>query len=378
MKKRLAIIGNGTAGALAAANFKRKTDYEIDWYYDPNIKPQSVGEASIISLPLNLNYNLGFTVNDLADIDGTIKLGIHKRGWGARGLDFKEPFAFGHHGIHFNAVKLQKYIFDKLQGSVNFIEKNVVTHDELDADFVFDCSGSPKDYSEFRQPETIPVNSVYVTQCYWDEPRFQWSLTFARPHGWVFGIPLQNRCSIGYLYNNNISTVEDVKEDVKAIFEEFNLTPSTDTNQLTFNNYYRYQNFNGRVGYSGNASFFLEPLEATSIAMMESILYNFENYTRGMYGVDQANMNYNLDIRGLENLIMMHYYAGSNFKSDFWEFAQDRARRMIDVNKNTPIFRRFIDLAKVYDYRTSPDVQYGTWNLPMMNQNLVNLDLLDL
>ena len=57
------------------------------------------------------------------------------------------------------------------------------------------------------------------------------------------GIPLQNRCSIGYMYNNKINSLEEVKEDVKNIFEEFNLQPSETTNAFSFKNYYRNTNF---------------------------------------------------------------------------------------------------------------------------------------
>ena len=55
-KKKLAIIGNGTAGCLSSAFFNRNMDWEVEWYFDPNIKPQSVGEGSTIPLPFSL-YN---------------------------------------------------------------------------------------------------------------------------------------------------------------------------------------------------------------------------------------------------------------------------------------------------------------------------------
>ena len=54
-------------------------------------------------------------------------------------------------------------------------------------------------------------------------------------------------------------------------FDDFNLIPSTDTNSFSFNNYYRKQNFTDRVVYNGNASFFLEPMEATSVGCMDHI-----------------------------------------------------------------------------------------------------------
>jgi hypothetical protein len=90
-------------------------------------------------------------------------------------------------------------------------------------------------------------------------------------HGWVFGIPLQKRISIGYLYNDKISSLEEVKEDVKNTFKEYNLNPSKITNHIKFQSFYRKENFKNRIIYNGNASFFIEPLEATSTSMSTDI-----------------------------------------------------------------------------------------------------------
>jgi glycine/D-amino acid oxidase-like deaminating enzyme len=39
---KITIVGRGTAGCMSAAYFARHSGCEIDWYYDPNIKPQAV------------------------------------------------------------------------------------------------------------------------------------------------------------------------------------------------------------------------------------------------------------------------------------------------------------------------------------------------
>jgi hypothetical protein len=86
-------------------------------------------------------------------------------------------------------------------------------------------------------------------------------------YGWVFGIPLQNRISIGYLYNSDINSIEDIKKDIQNVFDEYHLTPSEKTQNFSFNSFYRKNNFSSKVIYNGNASFFLEPLEATSTGL---------------------------------------------------------------------------------------------------------------
>ena len=126
--------------------------------------------------------------------------------------------------------------------------------------------------------EYIPVNSVYVTQCFWPEPKFDYTLTVARPYGWVWGIPLQNRCSIGF----------------------------------SFKYYYRNVNFLEKLGYNGNASFFLEPLEATSISSMIMISKLCAGYVLGVNdSLDYINNVYTLKLKHVENMINLHYLAGS-------------------------------------------------------------------
>ena len=180
MSKKVAVIGAGTAGILAISHFNKwMKDCELELYYDSNIKPQPVGEGSTPTLPNCLWQNLEFTFDDLEKVDGIIKYGIDKRNWG--GTDFIHPFYPPVVGHHFNAGKLQNFVLDKLKNDVKIIDKNV-TSDDIDADFVMDCSGKPNNYDDFNMSEYISVNAVYVTQCYWEYPRFNNTLTIEHIH----------------------------------------------------------------------------------------------------------------------------------------------------------------------------------------------------
>lgn len=344
-KKKIAIIGKGTAGCMSAAFYAKRTNCDIDWYFDPDIMPQSVGEGSNLVLPVRLNEFFAFGARDFSKIDGTIKTGIYKENWGKSGVPFLHDFPSPSTALHFSAPKLQQYIYEKLEGTVNVLPSNV-SADNIDADFVVDCSGKPDLYGEHIQSEYIPVNSVYVTQCYWDFPRFNHTLTIARPYGWVFGIPLANRCSIGYMYNSDITSLEEVMADVQNIFDAYNLLPSKDTNAFSFKNYRRKDNFNGNISYNGNASFFLEPLEATSFSTVDAVNSITQSHWFGGSSKDLSEERYNHFIDANESLIMLHYAAGSSFKSAFWDYAQERGRlcmenasesfKLLFHNSNTP------------------------------------------
>lgn len=371
--KKLAIMGRGTAGCLAVSHFNKWSNFEIDWYFDPNIKTQSVGEGSLLDLPLNLKEYMGFSYSDLSNIDSTIKLGIDKHNW-SKGENFKENFDFGNVALHFNAVKLQNFIFEKNKNYVNIIEKNILNYDDIDADHIIDCGGSPKNYDQYHKSEYIPVNSVFVTQCFWDNPTFNHTLTIARPHGWVFGIPLQNRCSIGYLYNKDISSIIDIEDDVNEVFKQFNLIPSKDTSQLSFNNYYRKINHYDRISYCGNSSFFLEPLEATSIAFMTNILRHTYDYLYDNIDLNLANEHYIMNIREIENIIMLHYFSGSIFKSKFWDYAKELGEKNINTLKYNKRFLYFYENCKSNNFNMI-DEQYGTWDFNIFKTNIDKLNL---
>jgi len=326
--RKISIIGKGTAGCMSAAYFSHYTDYEIDWHFDPNIKPQSVGEGSNLALPNRLNDIFGFGARDFPKIDGTVKTGIYKENWGKGMKPFLHDFPSPLTALHFSAPKLQDYVLDRLKGQVNVKEENVLA-ENIDSDFVMDCSGKPISYEDYSESSYIPVNSVHVTQCYWDYPRFNHTLTIARPYGWVFGIPLGNRCSIGYMYNNNINSLEEVKEDVQNIFSQYSLEPSSDTNSFSFKNYKRRSNFKGNIAYNGNASFFLEPIEATSFSTVDSINCLVKEHWLHNSDLEISERRYNATIDANENIIMLHYFAGSDFKTEFWEYAEHRGQECI-------------------------------------------------
>lgn len=379
--KKITIIGAGTAGVLAATHFSKwAKGYEVELCFDSNIKPQPVGEGSTLALPVTLMENIDFYHNDLNDIDGTLKTGIAKVNWGDDGAqNFEHTFPPPTVSYHFSAGKLQSYILNKLKDKIKIVDTNV-THDSIDADYVFDCSGKPENYDSFNMSEYISVNAVHVTQCFWEYPRFNSTLTIARPYGWVFGIPLKNRCSIGYLYNHNINTLEEVKEDVKNVFAEYNLEPSGTTNSFTFKNYYRKNNFLDRVIYSGNASFFLEPLEATSISAMVLIQrLAIDMWILGR-SKESANNAYLYELESIETMIAMHYYAGSKFNTPFWEFAKERGERCMLSRIHNKDFMKIIEMSKMsfIEMKEGPiNFSYGSWSPLSYKQNLIGLNLYD-
>ena len=378
-KKKIAIIGKGTAGSFTAADFTRNTPHEISWHFDPDIPTQSVGEGSTLYLPNSLTFNLDFKIEDLGKIEGHIKRGVKKLDWNGTG-DYISSFPLDAAGLHFNAVKLQDYTFNYLKDKIQIIPQNT-NPSNIDADYIIDCSGKPIVYNEFYEAEYIPLNACHVTTCNWEYPKFDYTLCVARPYGWVFGIPLQSRCSIGYLYNSNINTLEEVKEDVKNIFQRFNLTPSDESKNLNFKNYFRKQNFTERIAYNGNASFFLEPMEASSTSMMYWINQKSKQIIGDPTQINSINNLYLKENIDIQRMIILHYLAGSQFKTKFWDFAYTKAKKcftdsyFIEDFKQQYDYTNFCISNKTYNISHPELPALGGWVVNNYIQNILGLNL---
>jgi hypothetical protein len=376
--KKLTVVGKGAVGSLAVAHFLHYTDWTIEWIYDENIPTASVGEATNLVVPNNLHWTLYFTNDDLIKMNGTAKLGISKKGWSKN--DYFNPFPSGLSAIHFEAHKLQESIYNKVKNHSRLTIKTgyVDNPEELDSDFVMMCVGSPHDTNkhDFQILKNIPVNSVYVTQCNWDYPKFQYSLTDAMPNGWVFGIPLQNRISIGYMYNDTLTSLDEVKEDVKQIFKDYDLTPSDQTQTLHFESYYRKQNFTPKVVYNGNASFFLEPLEASSTGFAINIMRMAWDLWNGNLTVDQCQKQYEKEIDEIEAMILLHYMAGSVYKSKFWTKAKRLAKNKINQEfKNKTGWSTFVLESIIGLHDKTLLKELGFWNHKIYEINIKGLGL---
>lgn len=378
--KKITVIGRGTVGGLTVAHFLKHTDWDIDWIFDENIPAAAVGEGSDLRLLYTLVDTLELTHEDLIDMNGTIKLGVYKKNWGGD-TEFIHPFLIDTHAIHFNAKELHEKIFEKIKDNPRITIQNfhVDNPEELNSDYVIVCTGHPKqiDNEDFIKIKGIPVTSVYVTQCYWDYPKLNNTLQIAMEHGWVFGVPLQNRIAVGYLYNNNYTSLDVIKEDVKKIFEEYNLIPSNQTVQFDVVQYFRKHNFSNKVIYNGNASFFIDPMEATAVGLSTQINRWAWDLWHGNLSLGQCQSFYEKEIDNIRLMILMHYLAGSVYQNEFWDYAENEARNEINYQfKNNKEWARYIKDALYGMYEIELD---NNWFHPWGKKNYeINIDKMNL
>ena len=377
MSKKITILGKGTAGSIAAAHFSHYTEDEIEVIYDSNIPEAAVGEGSQLSLPKLLTNIFNLSWLELSKINYNAKQGIMYQNWGAN--NYFHNFPIPESAWHFNALSLQNFIKEKIEHKVNYIDKHIKNVNELDTDYVIDCRGKPTMDNRFAIQHDMVINSAYVVQCPWNYPKIQYTLAIARPYGWVFGVPLSNRLSLGYMYNDKFNTVDEVKKDIEEVLNLLEEEADGKINNLSFNNYKLKQNYSEYQSHNGNASFFLEPLEATSIETIDFINRQTYDLIYNGHTIDYEQQKLDMWFDETNVIIMMHYAAGSQFDTPFWKHAIEKGWNCLD---NAPItFTEQVQNIQRYLDKEIHSNELGIfgagWNLRSQAENLIGLGIYD-
>lgn len=352
--KKIAVIGIGSAGILSLCHFMfYLREYQITSIYDPAMPAVGVGESTNPFFFDSINAGLGIGHYDEfiknQNIDATIKHSIFYKNW--RGEDFHNPlFGNGNHSaIHFNAHKFQNFAlnrlrsiwgdrFKEIKGSVESVENIpygcLVNVDSIDYDFdyVIDCRGFPKDYTNYTIVD-LPINHCLVH----NTPEINdWGYTLhqATPDGWMFGIPLSTRTSYGYLFNDKITSIDLARKNFASTI---NIPiEKLDNTEYQFTAYYANTILDGRIIKNGNQAVFFEPMFANSLWLYSFISRLAVDHIE--HGYDQSNMNYYFYKKVLEihDLICYYYQGGSNYDTDFWKYAMNYSKNTL---KNSLFFK---------------------------------------
>ena len=366
--RKIAVVGRGTAGSLAAAsvsNLLSEEDYELHHIYDSRIPVIGVGEGSWPSLVQQL-HQLSDLPHEIVQqrLQGTRKYGIEFEGWGRCNRDFTHYFAPQQvsYAYHLSADLMG----DLLQESTRarHIDAKVLNISRADGgaqiefedrkperyDLVFDARGFPREHSpdEHIDISFIPTNKAVIRRCpaiieeTQGNPVQQHTYTraVARPHGWVFVIPLTAHTSYGYIFNGELSSLEEVESDFDALLETDGVEEFEKRAVISFPNFVHRKIYDGAIARIGNAAAFMEPLEATAIGFAQlqigMILHMRLNRPSEIHERDVPVVNRflinNILCNGL--FVGWHYSCGSRYDSEFWRHARDRA---------WPLYRKVVD-----------------------------------
>lgn len=197
----------------------------------------------------------------------------------------------------------------------------------IEGDLFIDCSGMSgqlieqtlktgyEDWSHWLPCDravAVPVRQTRAPATY--------TLVTARSAGWQWRIPLQHRTGSGYVYSSKFESDEQALELIKANAdgEEMN-----DPLLLQFSSGRRKSFWNKNVVTLGLASGFLEPLESTSIHLVQrglALLFSFfPDRTFAPAEIAQYNATLGAEFERLRDFLVLRYITGERADTPFWQ-----------------------------------------------------------
>ena len=358
---KVSVVGGGNAGCITALYLSwYKKDLEVELIYNPDIPCERVGQASVLDPPKLLWSATGFNWYN-NPIHATFKSGILYEGWGQSNEKLFHGFPAHSMAMHYCPWEMQKHV---LNSGLFKVTEGDVDPQDVDADYVFDCRGKPKDFSDYDELIN-PTNAAILAKPKWDTTKAFWSRHITTPDGWTFVIPTHTESPshdycVGYCYNSDITQKEEAEYNLLEMFDV------EVTKHLKYKNYLaKNPIIDDRIFLNGNRLFFLEPLESSSVqAYVECARYFVDYIITKKEPIEQAANSAKQYIRQLQNFVLWHYQFGSKYNTPFWDYATKLSFRdktfdaMVEYCKQTT--KRDI-LPKSYGGATSDASQYGQW-----------------
>ncbi|WP_343044441.1 tryptophan halogenase family protein [Sphingomonas hominis] len=194
-------------------------------------------------------------------------------------------------------------------------------------DLFIDCSGfrSLLLAQAMREPfedwsHWLPCDRAVAVPCAGQGPLLPYTSATAMPAGWRWRIPLQHRVGNGYVYSS-AHIADDAARD--ALLSELEGPPLADPRFLRFTAGRRRRSWVGNVVAVGLAGGFLEPLESTSIYLIQlaitQLLELFPQKPVAAIDRDEFNRVVDLEYDRIRDFLILHYHATTRNDSPFWD-----------------------------------------------------------
>ena len=252
-------------------------------------------------------------------------------------------------------VRTEGQVVDVALNAENgFIESVTLTSGEkVEGDLFMDCSGfrgllieqalesGYEDWSNY-----LPCDRALAVPCASVDPLTPYTRSTARAAGWQWRIPLQHRTGNGYVYCSDFVSDADAKDSLMSNLDGDALA---EPRQLRFVTGKRRQIWKKNCVAIGLSSGFLEPLESTSIHLIQAGIAKLLNFfpTAGFEAadIDAFNSQMDFEFTSIRDFIILHYKA-NNRPGAFWKQCREMAipdslKAKIDLFKTNGRIVRF-------------------------------------
>ncbi len=218
-----------------------------------------------------------------------------------------------------------------LRDGDGFVDAVVMENGErIAGDLFIDCSGfrgllieqalhtGYEDWSQW-----LTCNRAMAVPCESVGPPTPYTRVTARPAGWQWRIPLQHRVGNGYVYSSN-----HISDDEAAAYLLKNIDgrPLADPRPLRFTSGRRKKFWNRNVVALGLASGFIEPLESTSIFLVQSgiarLLNLFPEPDFSDVLIERYNAQSVFEWERIRDFLILHYNATERTDTPFWNYCR--------------------------------------------------------
>jgi len=228
--------------------------------------------------------------------------------------------------------RVQGKIVEVMQQPENgFIDQVVLDSGEkISAELFVDCSGFrgvlieqalKAGYNKWT--DWLPCDRAVAVQCGTVGPVAPYTRATARTAGWMWRIPLQHRVGNGHVYCS--SFIDDDRATV-ALVNQLESSPLAEPKVIRFTTGKRRQQWLKNVVAIGLSAGFLEPLESTSIHLIQlaigRLLEFFPSREWNLNNAAEYNRLMDLEYERVRDFLVLHYHATERTDSEFWNYCR--------------------------------------------------------
>ncbi|MEO6800789.1 MAG: tryptophan halogenase family protein [Rhodanobacter sp.] len=252
-----------------------------------------------------------------------------------------------------------KVVEVKLRAGDGFIESvQLQSGEAIEGDLFIDCSGFrglliegalTTGYESWQH--WLPCDRAIAVACARSEPLWPYTRATARSAGWQWRVPLQNRTGNGHVYSS-----QHLGDDEASAMLLANLDGEAlgDPRPLRFTTGMRRNAWQRNCVALGLAAGFMEPLESTSIHLIQSgisrLLAMFPDRHCDAVLVDEYNRQTRFEYESVRDFLILHYKATERDDTAFWrqcatmDIPEGLARKIALFRRHGQIFREHEEL----------------------------------
>jgi tryptophan halogenase len=186
----------------------------------------------------------------------------------------------------------------------------------------------------------LPCDRAWAVPCALGAELPPYTRATARQAGWQWRIGLQHRTGNGHVFASKFMSDD---EAAAILLANLDGAPLADPKLLRFTTGKRKKVWNKNVVAVGLSSGFLEPLESTSIHLIQSTVARLVTFfpDQGFVqaDIDEFNRQADFEVERIRDFLILHYHATERDDSPFWDFCRtmeipDTLRRKMELYRS--------------------------------------------